>query len=76
MKQSRAAARRPLPGSPFNVKPVVVPVIKQFALHDRVTHDTYGLGVVISVENDVAVVVDFGPRTERIAAPYDKLFKL
>jgi hypothetical protein len=32
--------------------------------------------VVIKVEDDVAVVVDFGPRTERIAAPYDKLFKL
>ena len=52
------------------------PPVEVFALSDRVTHDTYGLGVVISVENDVAVVVDFGPRTERIAAPYDKLFKL
>jgi hypothetical protein len=76
MKQSRAAARRPLPGSPFNVKPVVVPVIKQFALHDRVTHDTYGLGTVIGVEDEIAVLVDFGTQEQRITAPYDKLFKL
>jgi hypothetical protein len=74
MKRSRAATRRPLPGSPFKVPPA--PPVEVFTLSDRVTHDTYGLGVVIKVEDDVAVVVDFGPRTERIAAPYDKLFKL
>jgi hypothetical protein len=75
MKRSRAA-RRPLPGSPFNVKPVVVPVVKHFALDDRVTHDTYGLGKVIRVEDEIAVLVDFGTQTQRITAPYDKLFKL
>ena len=75
MKRSRAATRRPLPGSPFNV-PTVAPPVVEFALHDRVTHDTYGLGLVIRVEGDVAVLVDFGPRTERITAPYHKLFKL
>jgi hypothetical protein len=75
MKRTRVAARRPLPGSPFNV-PVVAPVIEQFALHDRVTHDAYGLGRVIGVEGDIAVLVDFGPRQERITSPYEKLFKL
>jgi hypothetical protein len=75
MKRSRAATRRYLPGSPFNVPTVEVPV-EQFALDDRVTHDKYGLGRVIGVEDDVAVLVDFGPRTERIIAPYKKLFKL
>lgn len=69
------AARRPLPGSPFN-KPPVVTIIEQFAVHDRVTHDTYGLGKVIGVEDEVAVLVDFGTRTQRITSPYDKLFKL
>jgi hypothetical protein len=74
MKLPRAA-RRPLPGSPFN-KPLVVPIIQQFAVHDRVTHDTYGLGKVISVEDQVAVLVDFGTQTQRITTPYHKLFKL
>lgn len=76
MKRSRAAARRILPSSPFNVPEPAPPPVEQFALHDRVTHDKYGLGVVIAVEEEVALLVDFGPRTERITAPYDKLFKL
>jgi hypothetical protein len=75
MKRSRAATRRHLPGSPFNA-PAEPPPVEQFALHDRVTHDKYGLGQVIGVEDDVAVLVDFGTRTERITAPYHKLFKL
>ena len=74
MKRPRAA-RRPLPGSPFN-KPLVVPIVEQFAVHDRVTHDTYGLGKVIGVEHEVAVLVDFGAQTQRITTPYKKLFKL
>ncbi|HEU5155838.1 MAG TPA: hypothetical protein VFU43_02505 [Streptosporangiaceae bacterium] len=54
----------------------MVPIVEQFALDDRVTHDTYGLGKVISVEDEIAVLVDFGTQTQRITAPYDKLFKL
>jgi hypothetical protein len=75
MKRSRAATRRHLPGSPFNA-PAEAPPVEVFALDDRVTHDKYGLGRVIGVEEDVAVLVDFGSRTERITAPYNKLFKL
>jgi hypothetical protein len=75
MKQSRAAARRYLPGSPFNTAPVVRPV-EQYALNDQVTHDRYGLGVVIGVEDEVAVLVDFGTQKERITAPYSKMTKL
>jgi hypothetical protein len=74
MKRPRAA-RRPLPGSPFN-KPLVVPVIERFAVEDRVTHDKYGLGKVIGVEDEIAVLVDFGTQTQRITTPYHKLFKL
>jgi hypothetical protein len=75
MKRPRVAKRRSLPGSPFNA-PTVAPRVERFAPNDRVTHDTYGLGLVIRVEGEVAVHVDFGTRTERITAPYDKMFKL
>lgn len=75
MNPARAATRRYLPTSPFNTPTVVRPV-KQFALHDQVTHDRYGLGVVIGVEDDTAVLVDFGPQQERITAPFSKMTKL
>jgi hypothetical protein len=75
MKPARAATRRYLPGSPFNAPPAAPP-LEQYALHDQVTHDKYGLGVVIGVEQDIAVLVDFGPQQARITAPYSKLTKL
>ncbi|MFF2042846.1 hypothetical protein ACGFZP_16545 [Kitasatospora sp. NPDC048239] len=70
------AVRRPLPTSPFKA-PVEAPR-KRFAVGDRVTHDMYGLGRAISVEGDgdIAVLVDFGSRQERITQPYDMMFKL
>jgi hypothetical protein len=75
MKPSRAATRRYLPGSPFNKIPPVVRPVKEFAVHDQVTHDRYGLGRVISADES-GVLVDFGTQQERIAAPYTKLTKL
>ena len=75
MKPARAIVRRPLPGSPFNA-PVAAPPLEQYEVHDQVTHDKYGLGVVIGVEQDVAVLVAFGPQQARIRAPYSKLTKL
>ena len=75
MNASRAAPRRYLPGSPFNNRPPATPV-EQYALHDQVTHDRYGLGKVIAVEGDIAVLVDFGPQRARITAPFTKLTKL
>jgi hypothetical protein len=71
----RAARRRHLPTSPFKPAPEAPPV-ERFALDDQVIHDRYGLGVVIGVEDDVAVLVDFNPRRERITAPYTKMTKL
>jgi hypothetical protein len=47
-----------------------------FAIHDQVTHDKYGLGVVLSVEADSALVVDFGPQRVRLSIPCAKLTKL
>ena len=75
MTPSRAVTRRHLPSSPFQV-PVARPV-EQFALHDRVTHDRYGLGSVVGIEVDIAVLVDFGVQQRvRITSPYTKLNKL
>jgi hypothetical protein len=75
MKQPRAAARRYLPGSPFN-SPAPVRPAETFAVHDQVTHDRYGLGVILAVEDDTAVLVGFGPRQLRIPLPCAKLTKL
>jgi hypothetical protein len=41
-----------------------------------VTHDKYGLGRVVSVEDDTAVVIDFRTRQVRITMPCAKLTKL
>lgn len=71
-----AAVRRTLPTSPFKAR--VEAPLKRFAVGDRVTHDTYGLGRAIAVEGggDIAVLVDFGSRQERITQPYTAMFKL
>ena len=74
MKASRAAARRYLPGSPFNA-PAPAPPAETFAIHDQVTHDKYGLGIILGVEDD-AVLVDFRPQQLRIPVPCAKLTKL
>lgn len=64
------ARRRHLPNSPFAAP--VEPVIEVFELDDRVTHDAYGLGRIVSVEAE-AVTVDFSGRRLRITSPYPKL---
>ncbi|WP_035850029.1 hypothetical protein [Kitasatospora azatica] len=71
-----AAVRWPLPTSPFKVRGQAP--LKRFAVGDRVTHDRYGLGRAIGVEGDgdIAVLVDFGSRQERITQPYAAMFKL
>jgi hypothetical protein len=73
MKVRRAAARRYLPGSPFQAPPARP--AETFAVHDQVTHDAYGLGVILGVEDD-AVLVDFRPQQRRIPLPCAKLTKL
>jgi hypothetical protein len=74
MKRARAATRRYLPGSPF--PPPTPRPVEQFAVQDQVTHDRYGLGLVIGVEDGSAVLIDFGGRQERITIPCAKLTKL
>ncbi len=75
MKPARGATRRFLPGSPFNNMPASPPV-ERFDAQDQVTHDSYGLGRVLLVEDDAALVVAFGSRRARIMWPYAKLTKL
>jgi hypothetical protein len=74
MERARAAPRRFLPTSPFNAPPA--PPAEQFAAEDQVTHDKYGLGRVVDVEGDTAVIIEFGSRQVRIMTPCAKLTKL
>lgn len=69
----RPPARRHLASSPFAAP--VEPEIEEFAVDDRVTHDGYGLGRVVTAEEG-AVTVDFGFQLIRIASPFPKLTKL
>ena len=75
MKPARVVTRRLLPTSPFAAAPIAPPA-EQFAEQDQVTHDKYGLGRVIAVEDDEALVIDFGARRVRITMPCAKLTKL
>ncbi len=69
-----SAPKRHLPTSPF--KAPVAPPPKEFAVGDQVTHDMYGLGRVIGIEDGIAAFVDFGSVRQRILSPYTKMSKL
>jgi len=45
-------------------------------MNDLVTHDKYGLGHVVLVEGDTAVVVNFSPMRVRITAPFARMTRL
>ena len=55
--------------------PVAAP-IEQFDVSDQLTHDKYGLGLVVQVEDDEAVIVDFGSQRVRIRSPFARVTKL
>ncbi|PWI07357.1 hypothetical protein DIZ27_28280 [Streptomyces sp. NWU339] len=69
-----AAPKRHLPTSPF--KAPVTPTPEHFVVGDQVTHDMYGLGRVIGIEDGIAALVDFGSAHMRILSPYAKMTKL
>lgn len=75
MKPATGASRRHLPTSPFKPPPPAPPA-EQYSVNDQVTHDQYGLGVVLDVEEGVAVIIDFRSQQERITTPCKKLHKL
>lgn len=73
MKPTRAARRR-LPTSPFAPRPVAE--VETFEVDDRVTHDRYGLGTVVSLEADASVVVKFRTGRVLVPSPYTRLHRL
>lgn len=75
MKPGRAATRRYLPTSPFKPPPPDPPPV-QFVVDDLVNHDAYGLGHVVSVEEDVALFIDFRTHRVRVTMPCTRLTKL
>lgn len=75
MRSTGPARRRHLPTSPFKPPPAAPPA-KEFAAEDRVTHDKYGLGRILEVQDGHSVLVDFGTQKIKVLAPYTKLFKL
>jgi hypothetical protein len=70
------ATRRHLATSPFNKPPAPEPPAEQYAVEDRVTHDRYGLGRVVTVSDSTSVTIDFGSRLVRIQTPCAKMTKL
>jgi hypothetical protein len=75
MNSASAWNRRYLPSSPFKPPPEDPPV-ERYELDDLVTHDKYGMGRVILVEDDASVVVDFATRKVRIVTPFARMTKL
>jgi hypothetical protein len=68
-----ARRRRHLATSPFQPDPE--PTIEQFTINDLVSHDTYGMGRVVQVE-EAAVTVDFRPQRVRVVSPFPKLARI
>lgn len=73
MSTSSGRRRRHLASSPFAPDPE--PTIETFETDDLVSHDSYGVGKVVSAETG-AVTVDFGKQTVRITSPFAKMTKL
>lgn len=74
MNSYRAFTRRPLAGSPFAT--AAPPIAERYSVDDKVTHDKYGLGTIIGVEEGVSVVVDFRSHKQHLRTPCPKLAKL
>ena len=73
METASAQPRPRHPSSPFLLHPD--PVVEEFAVGDRVCHDSYGLGRVVSVDGTGATV-DFSDKMVRISTPFRKMTKL
>ena len=67
------ARRRTLATSPFRPQPEAV--VPHFECGDRVCHDSYGVGRVVSTDAD-AVTVDFGTQKVRVISPFRKMVAL
>ena len=77
MNPYRALPRRPLPNSPFKAEQAAPPCeAEQYSVNDKVTHDKYGLGTIIGIDEGVGLLVDFGSHKRRLRTPCSKLVKL
>jgi hypothetical protein len=70
-----AGRRRHLPNSPFNAAREAAAIPPQpIPVGTRVAHERYGLGRVVAVEDQRAVIVDFGGgEVRRVALDSTKL---
>lgn len=50
--------------------------VENFAPNDRITHDRHGLGVVVSLYGNNAMIVDFGECRRQVAIPNTRVTKL
>jgi hypothetical protein len=66
--------RRYHPSSPFQAKPEVPAEV--YEVGARVSHDTFGLGRVVSVQGTSSVQVDFGEGPKHIPLPCAKMTNL
>ena len=76
MNPRSAAARPLLASSPFATATVATAPVVDFAPEDRITHDRHGLGVVVSLYGDSAMIVDFGECRRQVAIPNSRVTKL
>ncbi len=78
MSSPPAGRRRHLPNSPFNAAREAAAVPPQpIPVGERVSHERYGLGRVVAVEDQRAVIVDFGGgEVRRVALDSAKLERL
>lgn len=73
MTTSSGPRRRHLASSPFKPEPELT--IETFECDDLVSHDSYGVGRVVTAEAG-AVTVDFKTQTVRVTSPFSKMTKL
>ena len=66
--------RRYHPSSPFQAKPEVPEEV--YEVGARVSHDTYGLGRIVSLQGTSSVQVDFGDGAKHIPLPCAKMTNL
>ena len=78
MPSQPTGRRRHLPNSPFNAAREAAAVPPQpIPVGERVSHERYGLGRVVAVEDERAVIVDFGGgEVRRVALDSAKLERL
>jgi hypothetical protein len=66
--------RRYHPSSPFQAKPEIADEV--YEVGARVSHDTFGLGRIVSLQGTQSAQVDFGDEVKHIPLPCAKMTNL